>query len=105
MNVYAPVSDGFGPNIPEYWNSRHFKIFLTKARQSDVTEFHGKSEIPNDFVMDFDICTVGLRSPISALQVGIVENVKFNHEFSLFFAQILLKNDTVYWRDFWDDSF
>ena len=26
----------------------------------------------------------------------MVENVKFNHEFSLFFAQILLKNDTVY---------
>ena len=48
--------------------------------------------------MDFDIYTVGLRSPISALQVGIVENVKFNHEFSLFFAQILLKNDTVQYR-------
>ena len=45
--------------------------------------------------MDFDIYTVGLRSPISALQVGIVENVKFSREFSLFFAQILLKNDTV----------
>ena len=26
----------------------------------------------------------------------MVENVKFNHEFSLFFAQILLKNDTVH---------
>ena len=45
--------------------------------------------------MDFHICTVGLRSQISALQVDIVENVKFNHVFSLFFAQILLKNDTV----------
>ena len=35
------------------------------------------------------------RSPISALQVGMVKNVKFNHEFLLFFAQILHKNDTV----------
>ena len=25
----------------------------------------------------------------------MVENVKFNHEFSLFFAQILVKNNTV----------
>ena len=35
------------------------------------------------------------RSPISALQVGMVEIVKFNHEFALFFAHILLKNDIV----------
>ena len=49
--------------------------------------------------MYFQICTVVLRSPISALQEGMVENVKFNHEFSLFFAQILLKNDTVPGRE------
>ena len=49
--------------------------------------------------MYFQICTVVWRSPISALQVGMVENVKFNHEFALFFAHILLKNDTVHCAD------
>ena len=41
---------------------------------------------------------MGLGSPISALHVDMVENVKFNHEFALFFAQILLKNYTVQWK-------
>ncbi len=50
--------------------------------------------------MYFQICTVVWRSPISALQVGMVENVKFNHEFALFFAHILLKNDTVHFNQY-----
>ena len=58
LDLYAPISDGFGPNIPEYWNSGLFKVFPTKARQSDVIEFHGKSEIPNYFIMFSHIFTV-----------------------------------------------
>ena len=42
----------------------------------------------------FQICTVVWRSPISALQVGIVETVKLRHEFAPFLAYIL--NDLLH---------
>ena len=42
----------------------------------------------------FQICTVVRRSPISALQVGIVKTVKLRHEFAPFLAYIL--NDLLH---------
>ena len=45
--------------------------------------------------MYFQICTVVLRSPSRALQVNMVENVKFDHEFATFFGMFLLKYYTV----------
>ena len=71
-------------DVWEFWPCKNF---TTKARQSDVTEFHGKSDIPKDFENIFHICTVGL----CALQVGMVKNVKFDHDFATFFGMILLK--------------
>ena len=62
--TFAPKANGgpgtsFKPNIAEYWNSRQYKDLSTKTRQSDAIEFHQKSEIPNDFMMDFHIFIVG----------------------------------------------
>ena len=34
-----------GPRIGDVWELWPFKVLLTKARQSDVTEFHQKSQI------------------------------------------------------------
>ena len=42
-----------GPKIGDVREFWPFKILLTKARQSDVTEFHGKLDIPNDFEIFF----------------------------------------------------
>ena len=79
-------------DVREFWLC---KVFTGKIGQSKISDLCKKIKFSKNFDMYFQICTVVLRSPISALQEGMVENVKFNHEFSLFFAQILLKNDTV----------
>ena len=68
IELLRPVADRESAIIWDFWP---FIVLLTKARQSDVTEFHGKLDIPNDFEKHFQICTVGLWSPISAPQVGI----------------------------------
>ena len=47
--------------------------------------------------MFLHICTVGLGSTISALQVGMVENVKFNDDLATFFATFFAKSYTVKW--------
>ena len=39
---------------------------------------------------------MGLWSPSSALQVGMVKNVKFDHDFATFFGMFLLKYYTVH---------
>ena len=46
--------------------------------------------------MFLHFCTVGLGSTISALQVGMVENVKFNDDFATFFATFFAKSYTVH---------
>ena len=91
LDLNASCGSSGAPRISYNWELWPFKILLTKARQSDVTEFHGKSDIPKDFENIFHICTVGLWSPSSALQVGMVKNVKFDHDFATFFGMILLK--------------
>ena len=92
IELLRPVADRESAII---WDFRPFIFLLTKARQSDVTEFQGKSDIPKDFENIFHICTVGLWSPSSALQVGMVKNVKFDHDFATFFGMFLLKYYTV----------
>ena len=68
--MVAPLSEAFAldlnascgssgiPRIGDNWDFQPFKDFTGKTRQSDVTEFHGKSEILIDFVMYFHIFTV-----------------------------------------------
>ena len=98
--AFAPkVNEGLGPseaaNFCGPCNSRLSKYFTGKIGQSKISDLRKKIKFSKNFDMYIQICTVVLRSPISALQEGMVENVKFNNEFSLFFAQILLKNYTV----------
>ena len=50
--------------------------------------------------MFLHFCTVGLGSTISALQVGMVENVKFNDDLATFFATFFAKSYTVTWEYF-----
>ena len=46
--------------------------------------------------MFIHLCTVGLGFPNSASQVGMVKNVKLDHDFATFFATFLLKYYIVY---------
>ena len=45
--------------------------------------------------MFLHICTVGLGPKISALQVGVVENFKFNDDLAIFFEIFFAKSYTV----------
>ena len=51
--------------------------------------------------MFLHICTVGLGSTISTLQVGMVENVKFNDDLATFFATFFAKSYTVHYFGFY----
>ena len=53
LDLNASCESSGAPRISYNWEFWPFKILLTKARQSDVTEFHGKSDIPNNFEIFF----------------------------------------------------
>ena len=50
IELLRPVADQESAII---WDFQPFIVLLTKARQSNVTEFHQKSKIPNDFLIFF----------------------------------------------------
>ena len=55
IELLRPVADRESAII---WDFGPFIVLLTKARQSDVTEFHRKSEFLMIFEIFFYICTV-----------------------------------------------
>ena len=71
LDLNASCESSGAPRISYNWELWPFKFLLTKARQSDVTEFHQKSEVLMIFEIYFYICTVDWWSQISALHVGI----------------------------------
>ena len=53
QDYHSSTETSGGPKIGDNRELWLCKVFSTKARQSDVTEFHGKSDIPNDFEIFF----------------------------------------------------
>ena len=101
--AFAPkVNEGLGPseaaNFCGPCNSRLSKYFTGKIGQSKISDLCKEIKFSKNFDMHFQICTVVLRSPISALQEGMVENVKFNRDFAKIFGMFLLKYYTVHSR-------
>ena len=49
LDLNASCESSGAPRIGDNWDFQPFKDFAGKTRQSDVTKFHGKLDIPNDF--------------------------------------------------------
>ena len=67
--------------LAESWRILRFPSFTGKARQKFPSKI-GYSRSSKRFV---HACTVGLSPKNSALEVGIVKNVKFNDDLAHFF--------------------
>ena len=75
-----------GPMFGDVWNSWPCKGLYTVAPLTKKYISSTENRNHNDLKRYFHICTVGLWSPSSALQVGMVKNVKFDHDFATFFG-------------------